>query len=360
MRPSTDASVVRRGDAHRGGRHDRQQRTPRVRHRTGRGVAARPRRRPQARLPHGPAQAVVGLRRQGRGARVHGRPVHRPGRRADVLRGAGVGARAAGARVDPRARRRRREGRRVGAQERRGRRAADHPRHDQAARRERRQHGQGRVRARHRCRAGPVVGVRLRGRVLAVDEPHLRDRGGAPDLEAAPRDAGCHRHHRAARGPGRREPRPVRADRAPGGRARRPRGHRDRRLAGREVAGRAPARRHPRRAALPPHAEHQAAQVPLGQPGRDPGDPRLGRRLGGVRPLPRQRAEQLRRDLRHPRGRHHLPPVALADEPRAPARRRARRRGRAQPRAAERHARGGAHPAPAARHPRERQEGRQA
>ena len=44
----------------------------------------------------------------------------------------------------------------------------------------------------HRPPRRPVVGLRLRQRLQPRDEPHLRDRRGPPDLEAAPRHAPHH------------------------------------------------------------------------------------------------------------------------------------------------------------------------
>ena len=239
--------------------------------------------------PDRPRQAVVEVRRPQDAARVQRRPVHRPGRGADLLRGARDVPGAAGVVLPAR---RRRPGAEGGQGDHRHHEAAGqrgHPQHVHAGPRGPGQVPGCRAGAGHRSRRRAVVGLRLRRRVRPGDEPDLRDRRGPAVLEAAPADA---RHH-----PGRRP-----AVRAGPGDARRLRPARpvDRRrrsgwastardrLEHREVAGHRRHRDDGRRAALLRHPQRQAAEVPVDLRRRRRRDRHLGARVGRLRVLRRR------------------------------------------------------------------------
>ena len=196
--------------------------------------------------------------------------------------------------------------------------------------------------ARHRPPRRPVVGLRLRQRLQPRDEPHLRDRRGAPDLEAAPRHAPHHARDGAAGRARRGRTRPDRPRRRGGGQRDRAGVDRRDRVEHRQVA-RAAGRRGPhRRPALLRHPQREAAQVPLDQRRRDRRHRGVGDRVGRVRLL-RGELLQLRQDLRLAGRCHRVPAVAVDHQPGAALRCRARRRARARSSAPGRHrGRGGA------------------
>ena len=164
---------------------------------------------------------------------------------------------------------------------------AGRPGHDHQEPRRGRQRARCRRGAGHRHPGRPVVRLRVRRRLRPRDEPHLRDPGGPPLLEAAARDAAAHRGGRRA---GR--DRTVDADRLRTRRAvdrqrDRARRHGGDRVVDREVADPGAGRGPRRGAALLRHPQRPAAQVPLDLHRCGRGHPGLGAGVGGLRVLRR-------------------------------------------------------------------------
>lgn len=302
--------------------HDRHRHAPRRRPERARPGASR-----EARHTRRHREALVEVRLRQDGPRVQLRRVHRHRGRADVLFRAGDLPGTRRGVLDLRAGRPRQRRHRCDSRRGRGRGARCGGCPAGAARAGVELVGDG-FRARVRRTAGHLVRIRIRRRIQPRDEPHLRDRRGAPGLEAQARSTPHHPDRHRADRRGARDPRGVGSGRAGGRRRHRPGRRRHHGVGDRQVAGPRARRRSDGGDPLLRDAEREAAEVPLDQPGVAAGDPRPGRRVGRLRPLRGQLLE-LRPHLRLARRDHHLPAVAVDREHRPAVRRRVRRRARA-------------------------------